>query len=81
MNLQAEKLFNLELSGFHQIVTDLNRINIIFLYNSEMNMTNIIKNLQKEISNSNVFEFRYANTIKKIKIANYFQILILNMKN
>ena len=85
MNLQAEKLFNLELPGFYEIVTDLNRINIIFLYNSEMNMTNIIKNLQKEISNSNVFEFRYSNIIKKNKnnifIFEYDDIYFIHLLN
>ena len=61
INLQEEKLFNLELPGLNKIVADLKRINIIFLHYSEMNISNIIEIFHQKITNSNNFDFQYVN--------------------
>ena len=63
IELPTEKILYLELPGLDKIVTDLNRINIIILHYSKMNMSNIIKSLQQKISNSNVFDFQYENKL------------------
>ena len=45
----SKKLFDLEFPGLNKIITDLNKISIIFLNYSEMRY--IIKNLQEKINN------------------------------
>ena len=85
INLQAEKLFNLELPGFHKIVTDLNRINIIFLYYSEMNMNNIIKNKNSQLFSSTNSEYvklvKFNKNCVNIFIFEYDDVYFIHLLN